>query len=216
MRKSIYLALAVMVMMAACRKSEDTTPKVQEKDNYFPMKTGNYWVYENYQVNPENERSLIDRIDSIFIDSVVTKNNHEYYSFKGIVHPHGETVRPLGYFRDSSSCLVDDHGVIHFSSTNFTDTLYSQIQYVNENDTLYFVSYSMQPEPTDVILGSGTYHALDYQGNIYVPNHPEPNLQHRITNTYYSEGIGKIFFEVVFVYGPTRIQKELLHYHINE
>lgn len=213
MKRSFLYLVVIAIAFTACRESEETTQPV--KKDYTPMAVGNYWVYNNYKVHADGSKDLLDEKDSIFITGKKTNNGKEYFEFKGIQYLSPDTT--IAYYRDSSDYLVDDKGNIHFSASNFHDTLNQKLQYKqNTTDTLYLATYKMEKENDPVSVPAGTFNVLSFRCTIFMPDPPNPDFERRYTNQYYAKNIGRISNVVLFVFGDIRYEKELVRYHLND
>ncbi len=206
MRKLFVLGLS-MALLSACQKSDDALPS--GVSSYTPMKTGNYWVYAHYQIDPNGQAIPQSRTDSVAITGDTLINGKVYYKFEGTNYPwSGGRWGLLALLRDSSGYLVNANGTIKFAAGNFTDILASKTEII-EGDTLYTLQYRMERVAGTVSVPAGEFEALNYKGTVIMPD-DRPGIQNpRYINTYYAKGTGKIL-ETYFFLNDSRINEKRL------
>ncbi len=127
-----------------------------------------------------------------------------------------ETFPSFGFhakiLRDSSDYIVDQHGIIYFSSTNFTDTLYF-IDY-----GIHKTSHKMDDLDSLIEIPIGTFQTSNYKGYMHSPDCPDSL---RYTHNFYTKNIGRIkssaFYNSTFCLPEQSwIEERLLRYHIEQ
>ena len=206
MRKLFVFGLSV-VLLSACQKNED--PALISESSYTPMKTGNYWVYAHYQIDPNGHAIPQSRTDSVIITGDTLINGLVYYKFEGTSYPwSGGQWRLIALLRDSSGYLVDARGTIKFAARNFNDVLASKTEIV-EGDTLYTLQYRMEKVDGTVSVPAGDFEVLNYRGTVRMPEDRPDIPNPRYMNTYYAKGTGKIL-ETYFFLNDSRINEKRL------
>ena len=205
----------VLLNLYSCKKDDidSNAPAVQ---SFIPLNIGNFWVYENVILDQYGNDSLIQSRDSIYINRDTVISGQTYSVLEGR-YPVGGTVAPnvISIQRDSAGYLINHLGEVLFSNVNFTDTLNTNWG-INNNDTI-FVAYSKTLSGNQLITTpAGEFDALAFETTFISflgsQNHTE------ISNTYYSNGVGKILQPWKF-YGPnfqnaTQYQIRLVKFHI--
>lgn len=144
-------------------------------------------------------------VDSSYISGDTIINGDTFSVFVGtFIDPNGVYCR-----RDSSGYIIDQYGIIHFSSTNFIDTLRT-----SSTPGYYDAFYKMMPVST-ILTPAGALVATDYIGivNIAQPGYLWDNP--RNTHCYYSDGIGLIRETFFFLSNPNYDGRKLVRYNIN-
>ncbi len=199
--------LLLMICFSSCKKDPDTTPiqpGTPPPTGYtIPLTTGSYWIYERFNLDTNGVETVI-AVDSSYIsgDTIIGENTFSIFV--------GTVIDPAGiYFRrDSLGCLVDQSGIVRFSKTNFTDTLWS-----GTTPGYYSFNYKMVPEVL-VPTPSGSLNACDFLGTIQMLSPTYPWGTPRYVHSYFSDGIGLIRETTFFVSSPNYIGRKLLRYHI--
>ena len=217
MRKLIAFSVALL-LLASCQKKEETTnpensPNVEDP-NYFPMKIGSYWVYENYKIDPDGTETKLPDLDSIVIlrDSLI--NNNNYFIFEGNSSPYS-SWKILSILRDSSGFIVNPKGEIVFSTIYPSDTLNTDIELQN-NDTIFAIYYIMDGTSYNISTPAGNFEALKTNGIIYMQRDDSEYLikDNRELNYFYSPNIGKTIDTWFYASTDWYNEKRILHYYI--
>lgn len=215
MRKLIYLGLLV-ALFTSCDK-DNSTPIIDSADkaNYFPLQIGNYWVYEHYDIDSLGNETIKNRTDSVIISRDTIVNGNQYYILEGTNYPFdGGSWGIVDILRDSSGCVVNEKGQVKFSANNFTDVLASKTEIENE-DTLYVLTYRMEKITNQVDVPVGEFEALNYKGTVITYN-PSLNVKNpRYLNNYFADNVGKILETYFYLNSPIISEKRLIRYKIN-
>lgn len=213
MRTLVVAGFLAVVLIASCKKDQDAEP-LPPAPNYTPLSVGSYWIYENYSISPDGNETSTNRIDSVVVthDTLINGKTYAVIEGNGFIVP--TPWRVLGVFRDSSDCMVDQFGGVHFSSENFTDTLGWRTEIMPSGDTLFTAYWMMYKEPLPVTVPAGSFSALSYRATIYTfsPGSSLPNPRYQ--GDTYAAGVGKILESAVFIGGGGRLERRLLRYHI--
>ena len=213
MKKLFILGIALALF--SCQKDEADHIK-ETYPNYYPLEIGNYWVYENYQIDPSGEETLSTRIDSIVIKRDTVINGNTYFVLEGERFPF--TASRWGIIdlvRDSSGYIVNHEGLKMFAFENFTDTLVDYIKTQN-TDTLYTLTYKMEQPDYQVSVPLGTFDAVNFKGTV-ITYHAAPNVPNpRYNNNYFAKDVGKILESWHYYMSPDIHEKRLVRYHIEE
>lgn len=206
MKNALCFSFLLLVCFSSCKKEKDEAPTPSSPSvatNYFPLTTGSYWIYERFQMDTNGVETVV-AIDSSYISGDTIINGDTFSVFVGTyIDPNG-----VYYRRDSSGYILDPFGIIHFSSTNFTDTLRT-----SSTPGYYDSFYKMMPAST-ISTPAGALVATDYLGtiNITYPAYPWDNP--RYTHCYYSDGIGLIRETHFFLMNPNYDGRRLVRYNI--
>jgi hypothetical protein len=216
MRKLFYLGF-VIILFASCEKDDSNSINDSvEKTNYFPLGIGNYWIYKHYDIDSLGNETERDRIDSVIINRDTIINNNQYFILEGTNYPfNGESWGIVDILRDSSGYVVNEKGKIKFSSENFTDTLASEIEVINE-DTLYILTYRMEKLTNHAVVPAGEFEALNYKGTVITSNPSQGVKNPRYMNNYFANNVGKILETYFFLSSPIIGERRLVRYKIKD
>lgn len=139
MRQFTILLLATL-LFASCSKDDDSEecPQNTFTNPYFPMNTGNYWVYEVVCKDEDGIQTGNTRIDSLIVvgDSLI--NGISYKVFEGF-------MGTPWIYRDSLGYIVSNTGRIVLPPGHSDEIFYSDIKYIETSngtitdDTLFVV-----------------------------------------------------------------------------
>lgn len=210
MKNALYFSFMLLICFSAsCKKEKDEIPSTSPASSsvsttFFPLTTGSYWVYERFQMDTNGVETLV-AIDSSYISGDTIINGATFSVFVGTyIDPNGIYCR-----RDSSGYIIDQYGTIHFSSTNFIDTLRTG------NTPGYYNSFYKMVPASMISTPAGALAAIDYLGtiNIVYPGYLWGNT--RYTHCYYSDSIGLIRETRFFLMNPNYDGRRLVRYNIN-
>ena len=213
MKYLITLIACTVLFISSCKKDViESNPPSKPISNYMPLTIGNYWVYDNYKVDALGNETKLNYTDSIYVQGDTVIRGETYYVISGTYKPFLDSLSSW-IIRDSSGYLVDELGNIHFSSTNFTDTLNSNATVVN-NDTIVFAFANMDSNPYTVSVPAGTFTTLDYVTTFIYPY--EPPYPQRKFHKYNTEGVGTVLQTWGYVSSTDIVEKRLVRYQIQK
>ena len=210
----LILAFAA-VLLFSCKKETVETPINNSSElKHAPLAIGNYWVYNNYQIDTaQGTEVLMNNNDSIVIAKDTLINTIKYFVRMGKSITNGNTFKVIDCIRDSSGYLVNSSGLVLFAENNFTDTIYRWS--IPGNNSNYINSYSlMEVLNKPVSTPAGTfYQGLNAKETISQSNIP---VLIRQADHVYVENIGLVF-EILYtsVWIDGWIEKRLVEYQIN-
>jgi hypothetical protein len=215
MRK-LFIAFMTMACMSllfffSCQKENEIDPKLTVK--HLPLKIGNYWIYQQYEVDTFGNETNTKYIDSVIINNETIINGNQYYIFESNIG--NGNYRTLDTLRDSCGYIVNLKGFVLFAENNFTDTIARrEVIDTYHADTLLIVTYQMEKTSNTITVPAGTFRVLNYKGTA-VTSLITPGIKWpRYTNCYYAEGVGKIMETYHYVLSPMTIEKKLIRYNI--
>ena len=131
MKRIFFLTLITLLFFVACKKEDNTptptpdpTPVVQGAA-YYPLKKGNYWIYEQYRKNAnEIDYKPTGKLDSVYVlgDSTISGQ-----TYKVVKVPYFNTL--VEQYRRSESEKVFNFTQQIFSSTNFSTPIFEYLSY---------------------------------------------------------------------------------------
>ena len=207
--KKLFLLVCMVVLLFSCQKEEEKPSDPVPKANYLPLKIGNYWVYQRYQVDPLGNEILLNVPDSMVVKCDTTIHNKQYHVLENF---RGGTFF-YTFLRDSSGYIVNERGVILFSATNFTDILAIKEEYQNET-LLFRTSAKMEKVDKPVILPAGRFDdVLDYKATVIIPQSDGSNVTKEMNNLY-AKDVGKIFEVTHFLVSNFWVERRLVRYYV--
>lgn len=210
MRKTLIVCLCSLVLaFTACKKDTIETTLTTSSD-YMPLKVGNYWVYQTYQLSLATNTYVPwnSMRDSICIDSDTTINNATYY--KRVAYQNS-VVTKVDYVRYHNDQLVDDKGEVHFSALSTT----TDIDSVDLTNGAYFImDYSLGTATPTIQVNAGSFVCLDWMAQCRIQE-PNAATTKPLVHDYYARGIGMVQRQCYSLFGeiPARINLET--YHLN-
>jgi hypothetical protein len=207
MKQLTLLCAMALVSFMACQKENASTPIVNT-ESYFPLKVGNYWIYNESTVS-EDDMTVEPtyNIDSVFIEKDTLLNGKLYYKIASLQN----NLYQFRFIRDSLHYIIDDKGKKFFSSENFTDALHK----VGNNGYERYLKdrfYKMVKED-NVKSTIGVYNCLNYQlSNVLLE--PFEGQTVRYCNNYYAKNIGIIRKTSAYLFSKSFIREDLIRYKV--
>jgi hypothetical protein len=215
MRNLFYLGLVVLLITSCNKEESNLIINPVDKANYFPLKVGNYWIYEHYDIDSLGNETYKNKTDSIILirDTIIKGN--QYFVLEGTNYQfNGGNWGIVDILRDSSGYIVNEKGQIKFSLDNFNDTLTSKIEVIN-NDTLYIVTFKMEKTINKVVVPAGEFEVLNFKGTVLTFNPNQGIMNPRYLNNYFADNVGKILETYFYLSSPIKSEKRLVRYKIN-
>jgi hypothetical protein len=223
MKRFIFLALIVtfFISSSSCKKKEEKVECVTEEtpvvsyDNYYPLKVGNYWIYERYQINGDNTTTKMNEVDSSYVEKDTLINNKTYY--KLIKYDFVFDKKRINYLRDSLDYIVTSDGTILFSSKDFRTTFYSGYNINEANDTILYYETKMADPDYILNFSGGSYNTSAMKTTFMIwPKYAPEDLRLRSKYNRFTKDIGLVsetedFYATMSFYRERR----LVRYHLN-
>ncbi len=211
MKKSALMASLMVILFISCTKDEPDqevpTPTQETVFDYFPLKNGNFWVYEQKLY----DSSGIEIPSSFLNDSLVVKNdtmiNNMTYQIVEEYHLWGSTTPVKHFYRDSADCIVNHEGKIVFSIHSgfiYSDTI--------QPDTMVIIDYYFDNQSTNIVVPAGAFNCVDYKGEFYLKS--DQYNTPRYFHTYYCKNTGPVKKTSTFAISLYSIVGELVNYQI--
>jgi len=214
--RNLFVSGVIIILLSSCNKDDGSTPSGSQPLNYLPLKVGNYWIYQHYDIDTSGNETMTARIDSMVITRDTIIRDKQYFVLEGTDYPF---VYPgwniIDIMRDSSGCLVNHNGTIRFAADNFSDTLAGRILVVG-NDTMYTLTYKMEKPYYPVQVPAGLFEVLNYKGTVCTLLNISGVVYPRYLNTYYTNDVGKILSTYFYLHSPEFSEKRLIRYYIQE
>lgn len=218
--KFLYLFFGVFIFLVfACKKesvikTDDTKVPEVSYPTYMQLETGNYWVYERFNIDTNGQATALGIFDSCYVEKDTTINGKIYHKY---VKPYFSTsLMIISFVRDSLHYIVNHEGGIIFSSEDFT-TVFGSNYYLVGSDTMYYVIKQMADKSFQVSTPAGEYITSNArQTYIMYPgwdNHGNPRYMH----TRYAKDIGVVIETLPFFSNnPNYTEKRLVRYSVTQ
>jgi len=212
--KNAVIIFIVIISFFACSKEEEQ----DLKSDYLPLSVGNYWVYQDTDIDSAGNSKISPFLDSIVISCDTVIKGNTYYRYDSyIVNTDRDNDIHFNnscYYRDSMKYLITNTGEVFFSETNLTDTLRKKNEF-NKSDTIYQMTFRMEYQIDQVTVPAGNFNnVLNFKGTI-IGNQKYTSFKNpRYISNCYARGIGKIYQTSLYLNYAATTQKKLLRYNI--
>ncbi len=215
MRNLFFVAL-VIILIAGCKKDGEIEAPHGTVNlyNYFPLSIGNYWVYQNYNIDSLGNETLTDRIDSMYINRDTIVNGYQYYVLEGTNFTMGGYAPGIiRLLRDSSGYIVDEGGRRRIAQNNYTDTLYNESRPINGNH-YYDISSIMKTVDNDISVAAGLFDVIECEIMITIVTPIPTQGETRYHHNYYADNIGEVVGAGSWYSSKGHFETRLLRYNI--
>jgi hypothetical protein len=215
----ILVFLATLTMIYSCKKDKVQTPPASPVEptgasypNFSQLKPGNYWIYQEFNIDSVGNATPLSIYDSCYIEKDTMINGKTYFK---MVRPNPLIVQPVSYLRDSLHYLVDQSGRKLFSSQDFQSLLETNYA-TSPTDTIWKYTAMMMDKNLKVVTPAGTFITSDCNRTFDIYPNYVVTTNKIIKHTRYAENIG-IVIETLpsFLSKPKNIERRLLRYHVN-
>lgn len=226
MKRIILLLFISLLCFTSCRKNKKTsqpecpaqeTPAPVKYPVYFPLQTGNYWVYERFRIDENGNAQSENKFDSTYVEKDTLIHGRTFYKIRRYDFTFGR--KEYWIIRDSLHYLIYPSGEILFSSENFSTVFYGYyiLNGPPTNDTVANITTQMGDKDLDVTVPAGTYRtsAMKYKYRMY-PGYALPELSVRYRNNRFTKDIGLVSeTEQFFSSIPWYYERRLVRYKVN-
>lgn len=160
MKNLLFLSLSILTLIYSCKKDPEYKPGASD---YFNLKVGNYWVYEQFTLDTNGVYTSRNILDSNYVEKDTLINGKLYYKYMSDNLEKFQNYTPR-FFRDSAAYMVDQTGRIVFSIVQNSDTLdriYNVVPY--SSDTIAFIFSKMTDIGQSITVPAGTFETRNYQ-----------------------------------------------------
>ncbi len=224
LKQNMYLLLPLCaVVVFSCKKEKKNTPVTPTPnpgdptvvyDDYVRLKPGNYWIYQEYRLDSASDPGQpLGEYDSVYVekDTMINRKTYHKYHYESLAGTPGHTY----FLRDSLSYVVDEAGVIKFSSWDYQSVFRTMVRLpdASSSDTLIITEQmGLANETTTVDAGTFTTSAFR---QIY---HFPVGYPYGATRSYdyrYAKNVGLVKATSGFYYSsPITFEKRLVRYHV--
>lgn len=219
-QKTLFLAVVLMTaMIYSCKKDKDTEPTTPTPTTTYPnfsqLKVGNYWVYEQFDIDATGNATSKNTFDSCYVEKDTIINSKTYLKIVK-PKPYFTNQNDISFQKDSLHYIVNSNGEILFSSQDFSTIFESSYLMDGPNDTVCQIIKQMADKNLTVTTLAGTFTTSNAKEKYSMyPNWTSAGNP-RNKHTRYAENIG-IIIETLpfFASSPNYIERRLVRYHLN-
>ena len=240
MKKVLLIVIAVIfsvLLFTGCSQPNEPSDEFN-MELYFPMKVGNWWIYEFYRLDANGNRTNKIQTDSIIVSGIDTINGkpcyvfveknveYSFYPDTGYYFIEGPRLYQLfdpwvGYKSQEDWYILANLKTYNWEMFNIYDTL----PHWQSPSYLHAVANMSNNFETKLIFNGDSINCRYFFGEIKYTNrflgvdsvYVENTIKRYETQFYYSKNIGIIYqkdllFEGYNQYSNTDIEKVLIDY----
>ena len=203
MKNILYCMLVVAIVLTqACKKKKEVEPEPTQpvpttpvtepisSAEYAQLKIGNYWIYQQINVDAQGNETPTTNYDSCYIAKDTLIHGSTFFKLKNF----SPLFSYQEFLRDSSNIIINSQGEIVFAANNFA-TIFASASMLNhtaQNDTIYKYIYKMADKDMSVTVPAGTFVTSNYQKKFTIfPNYAN-GVNLRYVNTRFAKNVGMI------------------------
>jgi hypothetical protein len=216
--RELFLFGLMALFTLSCERT-DPNPGIDDPDlsstaGYFPHTIGSFWIYQHVDIDPMGTEKVRAETDSVIISKDTLINGKLYYVFEGSNYPfNGGKWGIIDILRDSLGYVVNQHGEVKLSYSNFTDTLHVKTE-IHQDEILYTLSYRMEKQNLRYRVPAGDFDVINFKGTVVSEREMGGIPNPRYLNTLYAEGVGNVLKTYFYFSSPNISEKRLLRYTI--
>lgn len=223
--KNIRCLLAftvILLCICSCKKKDNDSqtdpPLPISYPNYSMLKPGNYWVYEDYQLDSATGLPhALGTFDSSYVEKDTVINGRTYYKYWDVNYrgPRAINGSPaVFYLRDSLSYLVTSDDYVLFSSADFTTVFYTLTGADISSGDSMLVTRQMGFKDFTTITDAGSFKNSTLREVYKFTTGPKPGRS--VEYDYkYGLNVGLVSYTTaVYSMRPEVFERRLLRYHL--
>lgn len=214
----LFIGISLIALsVVSCKKDDDNaSPSSTVYPNYSQLKTGNYWIYQQFVRDSAGNATPTSVVDSCYIEKDTLINNVTFYK---MIRPSSSSSMQTVYFlRDSLDYTVTSNGKIFFSSQDFT-SLFSKTYILlggGTTDTVCRVETKMADKDWIVSTPAGTFQTSNMKNTYYMYPNWSGGGSIRAVNLRCAKDVGIVCETLPFYASdPNYIERKLIRYHLN-
>ncbi len=214
-----------IALTQACKKKKDVEPEqvetptpaapiVESSAAYAQLKIGNYWIYQEINVDAQGNETPTTNYDSCYIAKDTLIHGSTFFKLKNF--------SPLFAFqeclRDSSNYIINSHGEIIFAANDFTTIFLSGFIVDNQpqGDTIYKEIHKMTDKDLSIIVPAGTFTTSNFKKKYSIHPNWANGVPLRYMNTRFAKNVGMITqTQAIFLSYTSTVERRLVRYHLN-
>lgn len=215
-RTSILL-LTMSCLIFSCKKKKNEsvaeTPATPASPayNYMPLKIGNYWIYDQYTIDPSGNETY-NTTDSVYIAKDTTIAAVNYFVLEnGGMAPYATRIM----IRQSGSDIVTPTGTFYYKHNDTLTVLEDYYQVTSPSDTIsYNVSRMGQINKTTTV-SAGTFTTSSYNTHVTIWPSYITCCSSFLRSRRFAENTGVVSENMLQFVSGTHIDRRLKRFHLN-
>lgn len=213
-----YVFYFLIIFLFSCKKDSIENPSgpiVSRSGsfpldaNYFPLKIGNYWIYQQFVIDTNGIETPTNNFDSCYVKKDTLIKGKKFFI---LYRPPYLGIDTKQIIRDSSGYIVDHNGNKIFSSDNFVTSLFKNFKLIG-TDTLYTVECYMRDKDLMITVPAGSFPSmnacLQYRYNPFL------KITKIKTNFRYAANIGMVVETLPkFIIDHLNYERRLVRYKL--
>jgi len=214
-----------IVLTQACKKKKDpepeqveqpapATPVIENSAEYAKLKIGNYWIYQEINIDAQGNETPTTNYDSCYIAKDTIIHGSTFFWFKNF----SPLFSYQEFLRDSSNHIINSHGEIIFAANDFT-TIFASGSIVDNQpsgDTIYKYIHKMTNKDAAITLPAGNFTASNFQKKYNIHPNWAQGVPVRYMNTRFAKNVGMITQTLaIFLSITSTVERRLVRYHLN-
>lgn len=216
MRITLLWTLTLLTtVVCSCKKKKTDSPSATVYENYAQLKVGNYWVYEQFEIDIAGHAVSKNIFDSCFVEKDTMIDSKSYFK---VVKPNPYSISQTDilFLRDSLHYIVNSNGKIIFSSIDFSTIFDTNYILSSPGDTVCQIIKQMTERNQIVTTPAGSFVTSNAKEVFFMYPSWVSAGNPRNKDTRYAKDIG-IVSETLpfFLSNPNYIERRLVRYHIH-
>lgn len=210
----VIIACMSLLVFSSCKKDTTETPDEPKSNSFLPVKVGNYWIYEVYEIDTNGKATLLPDLDSCYVESDTMIDGKSY--FKLVTNTSGWSHSTnVNFIRPEGVNLITPSGDYYFKEEKLNTILLEHFVTNNQDTLLRTTVYQEDGGNLAVKAGSFTTVKRVVHTENYKNQMPKgPNFPY--SNTWFSKNTGVVQRDLpTYTLAYTYHQQRLLRYKLN-
>lgn len=216
-QKMLFLILILFTgLIYSCKTDNEPEPITPTSyPNFSKLKVGNYWAYEQFEIDAEGNAASKNIFDSCYVEIDTIINGETYFKIVK-PKPYYTNQFEVSFQKDSLLYTVNSDGKILFSSQDFSTIFASHYVLGLPGDTVCLIIRQMADKDLSIATPAGVFVTSNAKETFQMyPNWTSAGSM-RYRHVRYAENIG-IVIETLPLYAsnPSYIERRLVRYHLD-
>lgn len=216
-KRTYFLSLLLLpTIISSCKKEKDPDPIVPGVTyaDYGQLKAGNYWIYEQFDLDTAGNATSKNIFDSCYIEKDTVINIMKYVKMVK-PKPYTANQKDISFLKDSLHYIVNSNGKILFSSEDFNTVFETRYFLAGPDDTVCQIINQMADKDLSVTIPAGTFTTSNAREVYHM--YPAWSTAENPRNLHrrYAKDVGVVIETLpFFVSNPSYVERRLVRYHV--
>ncbi|MFZ4620479.1 MAG: hypothetical protein ACOYNS_07965 [Bacteroidota bacterium] len=206
--KQLTLVMLIGLIFTSCKKDDAAANQSAQKESvaeYFPMSTGSYWVYKEYQADTSLILTESGQYDTVTVVNDTMINGISYKQFIS-------SIWWKYFYRDSSGIIVTPKGnkILSFE----TGSQYLEARNIEPGNTTIYLTTRLSQNDSTFIVPAGSFISKYIIGTVTSSQSSPQWMKKRTYMLAYAKNIGLVYKSAFWINDVGYFEYRLVKYSL--